>query len=851
MKKLILIFTTLFSAFSLFGQVTIAVTPPAGCFGSTYGLNANLTGPMGTESYTFETYPYAPEVYAGTNVYLSDDAVTPALPIGFTVCFLGQNYTQFYIGSNGWISFSPGQSTSYTSAAIPNTSAAVPKNAIMGPWQDWHPGIGGQIKYQTIGVAPNRKLVVSWIAVPMFSCTSTLGTFQIVINETTSIIENHLTNKPNCLAWANGTATQGVHNIAGTLAFVAPGRNSSQWTTTNESTRFVPSGVVWLQGASIIGYGDSIQVTPTVTTTYTCQVSLCDGTVYTDQVTLSPPNLAAVISTPPTCANSSNGSLTVLVGGVINLTNYTYQWNDPNSQTGPTASNLAGGTYQVVITGPGPCAETLTGIVVTPSPVAGTISTQPACDMTGSGSVAVLGSGGVGNYQYSFDGGLTFSTNNSVAGLFPGSYSVIIRDQNGCVITMTYTIQSVASPQIGSVTKIDPSCLASDGQINVTMIGATFGLMYSIDGGLTFQSSGLFPNLGVGSYLVVIQNTEGCSVDSLVVLINPNSPVIDAVNDMDPACGMTDGSISINLSGGTMPYSYSIDNGVTYQSTNTFNGLAGGVYNISVKDGSGCISTTTSYLVPSTLPAIALVQSVQPPCLGDLGCITISAIGGIAPLTYSFDNGTNFSSDTSKCGLLPGIYNLIVKGANGCTVSYQETIAAQDSVIANFNFNPTTGESPLLVDFTNTSINGTNYVWSFGDGDSSLTTDPSHVFDPKGEYTVILTVSNGNCTDTMSVVIYVKSDSHIFVPNFFSPNGDGTNDFFQLISYQGISSLTCVITNSWGNLMAEFNTPNFAWDGTNQSGVPANDGVYYYHIIAQGVDGQEHNLQGFFHLHGH
>ena len=260
MNKLILIFTTLFSSASFFAQVTINVTPPTGCFGSTYGLSANLTGPLGTESYTFETFAYTPEVYAGTDVYLSDDAVTGVLPIGFTFCFLGQNYTQFYIGSNGWISFSAGQTTSYTSASIPNTSAAVPKNAIMGPWQDWHPGIGGQIKYQTIGTAPNRKLVVSWIAVPMFSCTTTLGTFQIVINETTSIIENHLTDKPNCLSWANGTATQGVHNLAGTLAFVAPGRNSSQWVTTNESTRFVPSGVVWLDGATIIGYGDTISV---------------------------------------------------------------------------------------------------------------------------------------------------------------------------------------------------------------------------------------------------------------------------------------------------------------------------------------------------------------------------------------------------------------------------------------------------------------------------------------------------------------------------------------------------------------------------------------------------------------
>lgn len=848
MKKLTLLFATLFSTSLLFGQVSIGVTPPTSCFGGTYGLNANLTGPLGTESYSFETIPYAPEAYAGTNVYLSDDAVTPALPIGFTVCFLGQNYTQFYIGSNGWISFSPGQPTSYTSAPIPNTSLAVPKNAIMGPWQDWHPGIGGQIKYQTIGVAPNRKLVVSWMSVPMFQCTSNLGTFQIVLNETTSIIENHLTNKPNCLSWASGTATQGVHDISGTLAFVAPARNSSQWVTTNESTRFVPSGVVWLQGGNIVGYGDSIQYTPTDTTTLTCQVSLCDGTVYTDQVTLNPANQATINITAPTCSYSSDASLTVMVDGVINQTNYTYQWNDPNLQTGPTASNLTPGTYQVAITGPGPCADTMSAIFIGPTPVTGFINTHPSCDSTATGSVAVLGNGGAGNYQYSFDGGLTFSATNGVTGLYPGTYSVIVRDQNGCDAMMTFVIQSVATPIIDSITTINPSCLASDGQIDIAMIGATNGLLYSIDGGTSFQPVGSFPNLGVGSYLVVVQNPQGCFVDTLVVLTNPNSPIFDAVNSTDPSCGMTDGSISITLSGGTAPYSYSIDNGVTFQPSNTFTGLVGGVYDISVKDASGCISTETLYIVPGTLPTIGLVQAVQPPCLGDLGCISISALGGIAPLTYSFDNGITFSSDSSKCGLLPGIYNLVVKGANGCTVSYQETIAALDSVIANFTLNPTTGQSPLNVDFTNTSTNASNYVWYFGDGDTTLITNPSHVYDPKGDYTVILVATHGNCTDTASVVIHVESDSHIFVPNFFSPNNDGNNDFFQLVSYQGISSLTCIITNEWGNEMVEFNSPDFAWNGTTQSGASASDGVYFYHIVAEGIDGQIYNLQGFFHL---
>ncbi|MFN3940846.1 MAG: hypothetical protein ACK4IY_09680, partial [Chitinophagales bacterium] len=181
----------------------------------------------GTSAYTFDTIPYSPEAYAGTSVTLSDDSYGGPYSIGFTFCFMGNSYTQFYIGSNGWVSFggAGALTTTYTSATIPSTAASVPKNCIMGPWQDWHPGIAGgpYIKYQTIGTAPYRKLVVSFDNIPMYSCTTTYGKFQIVLYETTNIIDNHITDKNYC-AWAGGTATQGAHSLDGTVAYVYPGR---------------------------------------------------------------------------------------------------------------------------------------------------------------------------------------------------------------------------------------------------------------------------------------------------------------------------------------------------------------------------------------------------------------------------------------------------------------------------------------------------------------------------------------------------------------------------------------------------------------------------------------------------
>lgn len=200
------------------------------------------TPPKETTTYLAQNIPFAPSPTTGTQVFLSDDAVSGMLPIGFSFCFYGNTYTNFYIGSNGWISFSAGQPATFTSAPIPSTAFGVPKNCIMGPWQDWHPGVGGQIRYQTQGTAPCRRLVVSFTSLPFFSCTSTLGTFQIVLYEGTNIIENHITNKPACTQWAGGTAVQGIHNLPGTAAVTVPGRNSTAWTTTNNAWRYTPNG---------------------------------------------------------------------------------------------------------------------------------------------------------------------------------------------------------------------------------------------------------------------------------------------------------------------------------------------------------------------------------------------------------------------------------------------------------------------------------------------------------------------------------------------------------------------------------------------------------------------------------
>jgi hypothetical protein len=184
---------------------------------------------------TFPTYSTAVAYNTGTVIPSSDDATHGPFNIGFTFNFFGNNYTQFYVGSNGWIGFSASQTTGYTAAYIPN--AGSPRNVIMADWEDLFPG-STNIYYTTIGSAPNRKLVVSFNSVPHYSCRSNLHTFQFVLYETTNVIDINYLSKPLCVG---NNATAGLVNIDNTNVVPVGGRNASAWSTTNNSVRFTPS----------------------------------------------------------------------------------------------------------------------------------------------------------------------------------------------------------------------------------------------------------------------------------------------------------------------------------------------------------------------------------------------------------------------------------------------------------------------------------------------------------------------------------------------------------------------------------------------------------------------------------
>ena len=614
-------------------------------------LTANLTScvagiaPKQTTDYTVSSIPYVAQTNTGTQIFMTDDSQQGPFNIGFNFCFFGQTYTQFYIGSNGWISFTGGQPTTFTSQQIPTGNPLVPKNCIMGPWQDWHPGIGGQVRYQMSGVAPCRKLTVSWIGVPMFQCTGNQGTFHIVIYESTNNIENYIQNKPACLSWQGGTSVQGIHNVAGTLGIAVPGRNSTAWVANNDAWKWTPNGptvnpvLTWYQVGNpiAIGTGTSITVTPPPAgAQYTCRFvypicnagwNTCNAVAGpgpdTVLVVPGPPNLlpANMTFTNPICFGGCDGTATATP--VNGTPSYNFLWS--NSQTTQTATNLCPGTYTVLITDANGCSGTSTVTLTNPPMiVAGPINFSDTICFNSSNEIYTVPNLAGYTYTWSTVGGITYGQGTDSinvdwtgvpSGFIPTGVIVTATDANGCVslpVSVDLNVLNITP----TITPIGPLC-SNDPCVNLN--GSPIGGQFTGDCVTTNQ---FCPDQSVNTNnnIVYTYTLSGCTFTTPATVIVNQQPVISGIVPNDELIELCDGD-SINkiysIASIFMGYNDWTVLGQTTQSTSlnmTWDQL--GIYTISViRYSNGCPSepqTTTVNLVECPRELIYIPNSFTP-----------------------------------------------------------------------------------------------------------------------------------------------------------------------------------------------------------------------------------------------
>jgi len=302
---------------------------------------------------------------------------------------------------------------------------------------------------------------------------------------------------------------------------------------------------------------------------------------------------------------------------------------------------------------------------------------QNLCFGDANGSITITAIGGTAPLQYSIDNGAHFQASNVFTNLPGGSYITVVKDANGCQKTGNTNVIDQPSEIIVTITTGDVTQCYGDktGFILAEATGGTGALRYSIDGGITFQGSGLFSNLGGGSYTVITIDDNGCTKNNNAVINQPPAIVITSLGLVSPTChDVPNGSINASASGGTGSLSYSLDGGPS-QPTGNYPAVGVGPHTLRVTDNNSCKKDTSFVMTAPPAIAITNVSVTHILCNGQTnGSITVTATGGTSPLSYTLNPGSITNGTGIFTNLGPNTYSVSVTDANLCPPATQNNI---------------------------------------------------------------------------------------------------------------------------------------------------------------------------------
>lgn len=528
------------------------------------------------------------------------------------------------------------------------------------------------------------------------------------------------------------------------------------------------------------------------------------------------------------CNGETNGTATANpVGGTPP---YNYNWS--TGAFSQTITDLGAGFYEVTVTDDNGCLLSDTITLTQPDTVVALISsvtviggTNASCFGSTDASATVNVSGGTTPYSFLWSTG---STNDTITGVGAGTITVLVMDSNGCSDDDDFTITEPDSMEASISASIynggyNVSCnSAIDGVANIFVMGGTgpYNYLWSTGGTNDFING-----IGSGIYTVTVTDANGCTLVDSIALIQPDplgntmTPFAYPSGNNISCTGVTDGSINIDITGGTIPYTFQWSHGPTSEDVS---GLGTGTYTVTVTDDNGC---TTSGTVILDEPTPISVTSITSPTFaggwnvscnaGVDGAVNATAAGGSPVYNWYWSNG---GTTQNISGVSVSIYIVTVTDMNGCTASDSLLLTEPALLISSvLEISSTGGTGVSCAGGTDggadlTVSGGTapyNYLWSTSD----TTEDLSNV--PAGTYFVTITDANG-CTTADSVTI---TDPSILTASVTSTTFTGGNN----VSCSGASDGSITLTVGGGSPSYTYLWSN-ADTAQNLSGVPA--GIY-------------------------
>ena len=435
---------------------------------------------------------------------------------------------------------------------------------------------------------------------------------------------------------------------------------------------------------------------------------------------------------------------------------------------------LCEGTYDIVVTDVNGCSTSplITSFTldsIEPIVVSGTVSNynsyNVSCNGGSDGVITASAIGGTGTFTYSIDG-INFQSSAIFSGLTLGTYTMTYKDSNGCIETEIFILNE--PPALSGIANIilNVDCYNTntgsiDFQVDLTNTGVP-GYVFSINNFITDQANSTFINLfGDSTYTVKIMDINGCMDSSLVYLAEPDqiiySTILSDYNSYEISCNdSSDGSIIFtSITGGLVPYTYSIDGGGIFSSDTSYSNLVSGIYNIEVKDASGCIDSNIVNLDDPGLFSVPYLVSNEIDCPGDCnGAISINPLNGVGQELYSVNLGAQQTTPyfSGLCGdITNGSYTLNAVDDNGCTASTIISLLEPSDFIYTTNSvleycSQSDGQASIIV--TSGGTGSLSYIWN---NDSLQNSSVANNL-AAGTYSVEVTDSN-SCQFTQSVTV--------------------------------------------------------------------------------------------------
>lgn len=477
----------------------------------------------------------------------------------------------------------------------------------------------------------------------------------------------------------------------------------------------------------------------------------CEPVVFSALVA-APLIATTTVTKPLSCI--TNAEITVNAKGGYDP--YTYSIDGGLTyQSNNTFTNIPAGTYTIKVMDSADNISNSNVIVIDQPAGINAVAYSTPVDCINNATLTIDAIGGKVPYQYSINNG-TYTSSNIYTNISPGTYNILVKDDNACVYPFVYTVLP---------TKDIIGAIDTEGQ-TVTVInvsGGTGSYLYSLDNG-SFQTNPVFTNLTFGLHRIKIKDSTGCEspYEISFLIEDSNSLTSTPVITKSIDC-LSNAIIAITASGGQTPYLYSIDGGVTYQKNNVFNNLIAGTYNVQVKDTIGN-TRANNLVVPAYLPITTSFDYKNVSCVGSNdGSIHIIAEGGIAPYTYSL-NDSNYSLNNFITNLVAGNYTFSVKDAAGCISTM--IVRIQEPSVLSITSSTTNSTSSVANDgkITSNAIGGVPpYVYALTDNNGILVSSfqTSNVFAglKAGVYNTQVKDSNGCIGSQANVTISSSSNA--------------------------------------------------------------------------------------------